>query len=378
MPEYRAAAIADSTLERAYGHAIHKAFYELPGVELTALADPVAEPRAERAAEIGNPKQYDDYRDMLAAEQPDLVAVCPHHFEHHGRWLLEAIEAGAKGVYVEKPITARLDEADAVLAAADAAGTAIAVAHQNRYRAGTRRVADIVREGGIGTLKYLHAMGKCDRRGGTHDLRVLGTHVLDAFRYIAGDVVWATGHVQVDGRDVTVGDVYDGPEGLGEMAGDALTGYFAFAGGAVGRFDSYARAAGGGAPWFGYEVWGTEGGISVRDGGRSILRYPAPAHLPGDPTLVWEPVDVPAATYPDGSPASEAQLLDALNRHAAADVVRCIETGGEPVSSARHAAAALEMVMAILEGQRTQSRVPFPMQTRENPLARWKREAGAG
>ena len=63
MPTYRAAAIADSTLERAYGHAIHQAFYELPNVELVALADPVAEPRAERAAEIGNPKQYDDYRD---------------------------------------------------------------------------------------------------------------------------------------------------------------------------------------------------------------------------------------------------------------------------------------------------------------------------
>ena len=45
MPAYRAAAIADSTLERAYGHAIHKAFYELPDVELAALADPVAEPQ---------------------------------------------------------------------------------------------------------------------------------------------------------------------------------------------------------------------------------------------------------------------------------------------------------------------------------------------
>ena len=60
MPEHRAAAIADSTLERAYGHAIHKAFYGLPNVDVVALADPLAEPRAERAAEIGNPKEYDD------------------------------------------------------------------------------------------------------------------------------------------------------------------------------------------------------------------------------------------------------------------------------------------------------------------------------
>ena len=38
MPAYRAAAIADSTLERAYGHAIHKAFYEIAQrVELASL-----------------------------------------------------------------------------------------------------------------------------------------------------------------------------------------------------------------------------------------------------------------------------------------------------------------------------------------------------
>ena len=375
MPAYRAAAIADSTLERAYGHAIHKAFYELPNVELAALADPMAEPRAERAAEIGNPRQYDDYRDMLAAESPDLVAICPHHFKHHGRWLLEVIESGAKGIYIEKPITASLDEADAVVEAADAAGTKIAVAHQNRYRSGTHRVAQLVQSGEIGTLRYMRGVGKCDQRGGTHDLRVLGTHVLDALRYIAGDVAWATGHMQVDGRDVTVDDVVDGPEGLGEMAGDALTGYFAFTSGAVARFDTYARSAAGPVPWFGYELWGDAGGISVREGGRTILRYPGPFHLPGDPSHAWEPVEVPATTYPDGAPASDAQLLDALNRHAAADIIHCIENGGEPVSSARQATAALEMVMAILEGHRTQARVPFPMQTRANPLGVWQRES---
>ncbi len=375
MPAYRAVAIADSTLERAYGHAIHKAFYEIPNVELTALADPVAEPRAERAAEIGNPRQYDDYRDMLAAETPDLVAICPHHFKHHGRWLLDVIESGARGVYIEKPITASLDEADAVVEAADAAGTRIAVAHQNRYRPGTRRVAELVQSGAIGTLRYMHGIGKCDQRGGTHDLRVLGTHVLDALRYIAGDdVIWATGHMQVNGRDVTVDDIYDGPEGLGQMAGDALTGYFAFESGAIARFDTYTRPAGGPAPWFGYELWGDDGGISVRDGGRSIFLYPAPANLPGDPSRAWERIDASPLAYPDGRLATEAQLLDALNRHAAIDVIDCIENGGEPVSSARQATAALEMVMAILEGHRTGARVPFPMQTRANPLAVWQAE----
>jgi predicted dehydrogenase len=375
MPEHRAAAIADSTLERAYGHAIHKAFYGLPNVDVVALADPLAEPRAERAAEIGNPKEYDDYRDMLAAEQPDLVAICPHHFEHHGRWLLEVIASGVKGIYIEKPITASLDEADAVVAAADAAGTKIAVAHQNRYRPGMRHIQDLVRNGDLGTLKYMNAMGKCDKRGGTHDLRVLGTHLLDALRFIAGDVAWATGHMQKNGRDVVVGDVFEGPEGLGEMAGDALAGYFAFESGAIARFDSYARESGGGTGWFGFELWGTEAGISVRDGGRSVYRYPSGAFAPGDTSLRWERLDAPEILNPDGTVAEDPQLLDALNHYATADVVDCVENGGEPVSSAREATAALEMIMAILEGQRTGARVNFPMETRQNPLGLWVKES---
>ena len=371
MPEYRAVAIADSTLEGAYGHAIHKAFYGLPNVDLVALADPVPEPRSERAAEIGNPKEYSDYRDMLATELPDLVSICPHHFKHHGRWLLEVIESGAKGIYIEKPITASLDEADAVVAAAESAGTKIAVAHQNRYRPGIRHVKQLVQDGALGTLKFMNANGKCDRRGGAHDLRVLGTHLLDVLRFIAGDVVWATGHMQEHGRDVVVDDVYAGPQGLGEMAGDALSGYFVFSSGATARFDSYKRESGAGTPWFGFELWGTDAGISVRDGGTAICHYPAGLHTPANTSLAWEPIDVPAVHNPDGSPASAAGLLDALNHYATADVIHCIENGEEPVSSAREATATLEMVMAILEGHRTGSRVPFPMQTRKNPLGLW-------
>ena len=305
MPAYRAAAIADSTLERAYGHAIHKAFYELPDVEL----DGAGGPRGRTAGPSARLR-------LATRSYTTTTATCSR--PSHPTWSPSAHTTSSttvagcstssspapRGIYIEKPITASLDEADAVLQAADAAGTKIAVAHQNRYRSGTRRVAQLVQaRSAIGSLRYMHGVGKCDQRGGTHDLRVLGTHVLDALRYIAGDVAWATGHMQVNGREVEVDDVFDGPEGLGQMAGDALTGYFAFTSGAIARFDTYTREPGP-TPWFGYELWGDAGGISVRDGGRSILRYPAPVHQPGDPSLTWEPVEVPATTYPDGSPAS--------------------------------------------------------------------------
>jgi predicted dehydrogenase len=86
-------------------------------------------------------------------------------------------------------------------------------------------------------------------------------------------------------------------------------------------------------------------------------------------------LDAPEILNPDGTVAEDPQLLDALNHYATADVVDCVENGGEPVSSAREATAALEMIMAILEGQRTGARVKFPMETRQNPLGLWVQES---
>ena len=379
MPSYRAVAIADSTRERPYGHAIHKAWLGLPDVEMVALADPVEDARVERGAEIGAQTLYADYREMLDKEQPDLVSVCPHFFDLHGQWLLDSIEAGAKGIYVEKPLTASLAEADAVVEAADRRDVKIAVAHQNRYRPSIRHAVEMVRAGEIGDLRWIRAQGKCDVRGATHDLMVLGTHLLDAIRLFAGDPLWATGHMLQGDRDVTPDDVFDGPEGLGKMAGDSLIGYFAFDSGAVATFESFARKERpSGTSWFGFELWGSDGGISIRSAGRDLYRYPAQAPIPGDPSLAWEAIDAPVVTFVDGTPADPASWTTAGNQQAAADIVRCIENGGEPESSARQARATLEMVMAILEGQRTKARVTFPLETRENPLAVWQREtAGA-
>ena len=49
--------------------------------------------------------------------------------------------------------------------------------------------------------------GKCDARGGAHDVFVLGTHVFDLMRSIAGDAAWVTGQVRRNGRPLTAADI---------------------------------------------------------------------------------------------------------------------------------------------------------------------------
>ena len=65
------------------------------------------------------PKHYEDYREMLAAEKPDIAIVAtPDHW--HALPTIAAVQAGAH-VYVEKPISHTIMEGRAMVSAARAA-----------------------------------------------------------------------------------------------------------------------------------------------------------------------------------------------------------------------------------------------------------------
>jgi predicted dehydrogenase len=68
---------------------------------------------------------------MLEREKPQLVAVAPRWTDEHHDMAMAALNVGAH-VYLEKPITQTLAEADDLLATAKRAGLQIAVAHQMR------------------------------------------------------------------------------------------------------------------------------------------------------------------------------------------------------------------------------------------------------
>ncbi|QJC54554.1 Gfo/Idh/MocA family oxidoreductase [Paenibacillus albicereus] len=89
----------------------------------------VCEPRAETLREIGEQRPgvalYEDYRDMLEREELDLLYIAVPPSLHR-----ETAEAAmAKGIHVfcEKPLASRLEEAEQMRAAAEAAGVVSAV-----------------------------------------------------------------------------------------------------------------------------------------------------------------------------------------------------------------------------------------------------------
>lgn len=356
--KYRAAAIG-RTGKGGYGHGLHLAYRGLEKVEFAAVADEDEEGRRKAQQETGAKRAYADYQEMLDRERPEIVSVCPRWTDCHLEMVMACLQAGAH-VYCEKPMTWNLEEGDRIVEAAAAAGRKVAVAHQGVYLPRIQRVKELLAEGRIGQVQAIYAHGKQDQRGGGEDMIVLGTHLFNMMRFFAGDVVWMSAHVTVDGRELEPADVHQGGEPVGPVAGDHVDSYFAFKSGISGFFDS-RRGQVGGSRRYGMEIVGSEGIISLRGGtaGEAMI-YPHPLFLPAEAEWRWEPLDL----GPDAS-------LEEGNRLAIIDLIQAIEADREPRSSARDAVAALEMILGAYESQITGRRVTFPMQ-RRHPLVAWK------
>jgi len=366
MPIYRAAIIG-RTGQGDYGHGLDVVYNGMPQVKVAAVADPDPAGRAACAARTGAAAQFADYREMLRQVKPELVSIGPRWVDAHHEMMLECCAAGVKGIYCEKPFARTLAEADAMVEACRKAGVALAVAHQNRVIPYLAHVRDLIRAGAIGRLARVRGKGKDDSRGGAQDLIVLGTHVLDMMRAVAGDPLWAFGHVRQHDRDITKADVREGAERVGPIGGNNLTGYFAFPNGVAGSFDSYVSKGSG--RFMGLWLEGTEGTITLHGGfHKQAYLCKQPQWTPELGADAWERLRAPDWDKgPDGHARSEAELLNLANQRMVEGLIQCIEKGGVHPSSGADARWAMEMYFALPESQRTGERVTLPLKNRQNP-----------
>ena len=84
--------------------------------ELVAGADILPEKREAFQQRWGVTALYEDYLEMIAQEEPDLVAVCTRG-ELHAEMAVRVAEAGVPMLYLEKAMACSMKEADAVLRA---------------------------------------------------------------------------------------------------------------------------------------------------------------------------------------------------------------------------------------------------------------------
>ncbi len=107
--------------------------------------------RRERAARTFKIPVFDDFAAMLSRTSPDVVIVGTPP-DSHADYCVRSFAAGAH-VVCEKPFVSSLEEADAVLAAAAAAGRSLALNHEFREMPIFRAVRDgVARETGGGPV----------------------------------------------------------------------------------------------------------------------------------------------------------------------------------------------------------------------------------
>lgn len=123
--------------------------------ELAALAEPAQAVRDRLARRYGIGATYADHRALLDAGELDAVVVCSPSATHT-RVVLDALAAGLH-VFVEKPLCITIADADAIVAAREAAGKVVQVGYMKRFDpAFERLVAELPPD--PGTLRYVRVV----------------------------------------------------------------------------------------------------------------------------------------------------------------------------------------------------------------------------
>ena len=92
------------------------ALMSLPCARVTAVCD-IREDRLAAAVEKTGAQGYTDYRDLLAREDIDIVHILTPHYLH-APMAIDALRAG-KHVLTEKPMASTIEDAKAMIRAAD-------------------------------------------------------------------------------------------------------------------------------------------------------------------------------------------------------------------------------------------------------------------
>ncbi len=365
MKKYRVGIIG-STGRGDYGHAVDLAFTKLPNIEIVAVSDPDDGGRAAAVKRTGAAKSFADYRQMLATEKLDLVAVCPRWIDAHHDMLMAAAEHGCH-IYTEKPFCRTLKECDEVVRALEMRHLKLGIAHVTQYSPVLDTVLALVNQGLIGDVLEMRSRGKEDRRGGGEDLWVLGSHVMGIMRSFGGGQpvsCWAT--VRSDGHPVTKDDVRQGAEGIGLLAGDQVQARYSFPAGIEGYFAS-SRDRAGNPSRFGVQVFGSKGILEMQSG------YLEPAYVlrdsswsPGRTGSRWETITSAgiAQSEPRTDGSYEGGHIAAIN-----DLIDSIENERTTKCSYEDSRDIIEMIAAVFESHRLGRAIDLPMTNRDNPLS---------
>ena len=301
------------------------AYTAIESTELVAAAEPDPEHRLRFDESFGIASLYENYREMLANEELDIISICTWH-PLHCEMTVAAAGSGVQAILCEKPMGTNLGEADQMLEACQAAGTQLVIGHQHRFDPQTISAIELVKGNAIGELRSI--FGHC-----SSDLLNNGTHVVDLMRYFVDDspIRWVMGQIDRPSDKVN----------FGHRVEHNAIGQWQFENGI------YAMLAQGDlAPSsYAFQLCGTAGIISVNAPEGCLLQV---ITKNGELDVSLEKVN-----------PKQAEIEE---------LIGWLEGGPPHRSRGESGRATMEVLMAIMESSRLRRAIYLPLETKESPL----------
>lgn len=306
----------------------HLPAYRQAGFNVQAITSRSRDKAREVAARHGLPKVYENYQQLLADPEIEVVdiavppdaqfAIVQEAVRHAGR---------LRGILAQKPLGVNFAQAAKIVKLCQEAGVVLAVNQNMRYDQSVRACKSLLSQGLLGEpvlatidMRAIPHWMPWQQQQGWVTLRIMSIHHLDTFRFWFGDPLRVFASVRPD------------PRTAGKFAHeDGVCLYIL-------EYASGLRAASWDDVWAGPSLEGAAGDIGIRwrvEGTEGMARgtigwpsYPARTPSTLDYTCIslgekWLQPRWPQVWFPDAFVGPMAQLLCAL------------ETGAEPEISGR-------------------------------------------
>ena len=189
----------------------------VPDAEVVAVASPTPGKAARFARERGILHDFEDYHDLLALDQIDLITIAVPN-DLHCQITIDAAHAG-KHVVCEKPLCRTLEEADRMIAACRERGVLLLYAEELCFAPKYVRAKQLADEGALGNVFLVKQSEEHDGphepwfwdvdRSGGGVLMDMGCHSVEYAR-------WIFGKPEVKSVSATLGTYVHGEKTVGE------------------------------------------------------------------------------------------------------------------------------------------------------------------
>lgn len=262
---------------------------------------------------------HTNHQEMLAKENLDIVTVATSD-HRHADLVVDAANAGVKGIFCEKPMATNLIDADRMIEAVERNHTLLSIDHTRRWQPLWRHTKEgVIAAGRIGPVQYI-----IGTLGGSRAMLFRnGTHLIDMICYFAeSSPEWVSAELENGYEDYSE---YRGDGGHDPKTEPSAHGYIHFANGVRAFYAGGPKTTPGA---FRLEIVGAKGRIVIDDQKATIYEGDTPEPIQ-PPT--WDIVGIPAGVQ---------------------ELVRLLDVGGEPISPGREAHKVVEIMIGFLESQR--------------------------